>query len=146
VVVLLQGALGELLDKKDLVGVVGSGMGDESGSENGDTRGAQGAYDTWHVGTGKGGGSSNRVVTGAIRDTPAQPARTGPSGAEVSSHIPRTPVQRTHGRGWRGWSGTRRRSGGRGGSGWSGGGGRMPTRSGGSGGRAGAGGGGSATT
>jgi len=41
-------------------------MGDGSGSEEleGDVRGAQGDHDTGHVGTGGGGGSSSRVVTG----------------------------------------------------------------------------------
>jgi len=41
-------------------------MGDGSGSEEGDVRGAQGDHDTGHVGTGSGGGSSSRVVTRAV--------------------------------------------------------------------------------
>jgi len=76
---------------------MGSGMGDGSGSEEGDARGAQGDHDTGHVGTGGGGGSSSSVVTGAVRGTPAHPAGTEPSGAGVSSHTLRTPVQPTRG-------------------------------------------------
>jgi len=98
------------------------------------------------VGTGGGRGSSSRVVTGAVRSTPAQPAGTGPSGAGVSTHTRQTPVQPTRGRGWSGWSGAPRRSAGPGGSGWSGAGGRIQTRSGDGGGRARAGASGSATT
>jgi len=77
-------------------------MGDGRGSEEGDARGAQGDHNTRHVGTGGGGGSSSRVVTGTVGGTPACPAGTGPSGAGVSSHTPRTPVQPTCGRGWSG--------------------------------------------
>jgi len=63
-------------------------MGDGSGSEVGDARGAQGGHDTGHVGTGGGGGSNSRVVTGAVGCTPAHPAGTGPSGAGVSRRTP----------------------------------------------------------
>jgi len=128
----------------NLVGGVGSGMGDGSSSEEGDVRGAQGDHDTRHVGTGGGGHRTSSVVTGAVGSTPAHPVGTWPSGAGVSSRTPRRPVQPTRGTGWSGWSGARRRSAGPGGRGWSGG--RMPTRSGGDGRRAGAGAGGSATT
>jgi len=130
----------------NLVGGVGSGIGDASGSEEGDPRGSQGDHDTGHVGTGGGGGSRSRVVTGAIGGTPAHTAGTGPSETVVSSLTPRKQLQPTHGRGGSGLSGARRRSAGLGGSGWGGGGGRMPTRSGAGSGRAGAGAGGSATT
>jgi len=121
-------------------------MGDGSGSKEGDARGAQGDHDTGHVCTGGGGGSSSRVVTGAVGGTPAHPAGTGLSGAGVSSRTLRTPVQPTCCRGWSGWSGARRRSAGPGGSGWSAGGCRMPTHFGGGGGRAAACAGGRATT
>jgi len=140
------GGAGGVFRKGNLVEGVGSGMGDRSGSEEGDARGAQGDHDTGHVGTGGGGGSSSRMVTRAVGGTPAHRTRTGPSGAGVSCHTPRMPVQPTRGRGWSSWSGARRRSVSPGGSGWSAGGGRMPTPSGGGGGRAGAGAGGSATT
>jgi len=86
------------------------------------------------------------VVTGPVRGTPAHPAVTGPSGAGVSTHTQRTPVQLTRGRGWSGWSGACRRSARPDGTGWTGGGGRMLTCSGDGGGRAEAGAGGSATT
>jgi len=121
-------------------------MGDGSGSKEGDARGAQEDQDTGHVGTGGGGSSSSRVMTGAVGGTPAHPAGTGPSVAGVSRRTTWTPVQPTRGRGWSGWSGARRGSACPGGSGWSGGGGRMPMRSGGGGGRAGAGAGGHSTT
>jgi len=121
-------------------------MRDGSGSEEADARGAQGDHNTGHVGTGGDGGSSSRVVTGAIGGTPAHPAGTGPSGAGISSHIPRTRVQPTRGWGWSGWSGARRGSARPRKTGWSHGGGKMPTSSGGGSGRAGAGAGGSATT
>ena len=96
--------------------------------------------------TGGGGGSTSRVVTGAVGGTPAHPAGTGQSGAGVSSCTPRTLVQLSRGRRWSGWSEARRRSAGPGGSGWSGGGSRMPKHSARGAGRAGAGAGGSATT
>jgi len=125
---------------------VGSGMGYGSGSEEGHPRGAQGDYDTGHVGTGGGGGSTSRVVTGAVRGTPAHRAGTRPSEAGLSSRTPPTTVQPTRDRGLSGWSGVHRRSAGPGGTGWSRGGSRMPTRSRGGAGRAGAGAGGSSTT
>jgi len=140
------GGAGGVVRQRNRVGGVGSGMGDGSGSEEGDARGAQGDHDTGHVGTVGGGGSSSRVVTEAVGGTPAHQARTGPSGAGVNSRTRRTPVHPTCSRGWSGWSRARRRSADSGGSGWSGGGGRMPTRSGGGGARAGAGAGGSPTT
>ena len=93
------GGAGGVVRQGNLVEGVGSGMRDGSGSEKGDTRGAQGDHDTGHVGTGGSGGSSSRVVTGAIGGTPAYPAGTGPSGAGVSSGTLRTPVQLTRGRG-----------------------------------------------
>jgi len=101
---------GGVVRQGNLVGGVGSGMGDVSDSEEGDARGAQGDHNTRHVGTGRGGGSSSRVVTRAVGGTPAHPAGTGPSGAGASSRTPQTPVQRTCGRGWSGCSGTRTRS------------------------------------
>ena len=112
---------GGVVRKGNLMGGVGSGMGDGSGSEEGDTRGAQGDQDTAHVGTGRGGGSSSMVVTGAVGDPPAQPARRERSGARVTSCTPRRPLQPTCGRGWSGCSRARRHSAGPGMSGWSGG-------------------------
>jgi len=53
---------------------MGSCMGDGRGSEEGGVRGAQGDHDTGHVGTGGGGGSHSRVVSGAVGGTPAYPA------------------------------------------------------------------------
>jgi len=140
------GCAGGVVRQANLVGSVGSDMGDGSGREEGDARGAQGDHDTVPMGTGGDGGSSYTVVTGAVRGTPAHPARTVLSGAGVSRCTPRTPVQPTRGTGWSGWSGAGRRSAGPGGSGWSGCGGRMPTRSAGGRGRAGAAAGRSATT
>jgi len=137
---------GGVVRQRNLVGGVGSGMGDGSGSEDCEVRGAQGDYDTRHVGTGGVGGSSSSVVTGAGGGTPAHAAGTGLSEAGVSSCTPRTPVHPTCGMGWSALSGARRCSAGPGGSGWSSGGGRMPTHSGGGDGRAGAGTGGCATT
>ena len=125
---------------------MGSGMGDGSGSEEGDVRGTQGDHDTGHVGTGGGGGSSSRVGTGAVRGTLAEPAGTRRSGAGVSCRTPRTPGQPTRCRSWCGCYGAPSRSEGPGGSGWSGGGGRMPTPSRGGREQAGAGAGGSPTT
>jgi len=92
-------------------------MGEGSGSEEGDARGAQVDHDTGHVGTGGGGGSSSRVVTRTVGGTSAHPAGTGPSGAGVSSRTPRTQVQPTRSRGWSGWSRACRRSAGPGGCG-----------------------------
>jgi len=79
------GGAGGLVRQRNFVGGVGSGMGDGSGSEEGNTRGAQGDHDTGHVGTWGGGGSSSRVVTGAVGGTPAHPAGTAPSRSGVSS-------------------------------------------------------------
>jgi len=140
-----RGGAGGVVRQGNLVGGVGSGMGDGSGSEESDARGAQGDHDTRHVGTGGDGGSSSTVGTWAVGGTPAHPAGTGPSRARVSSGTPRRTLQPTGGMGLRGWSGARRCSVGPGGSGWSGGGGRIPTCPGGGSGRAGAGTGGSPT-
>jgi len=111
------GGAGGVVRQGILVGDVGSGMGDRSGSDEGDARGTQGDHDTGHVGTVGGGGSSSRVVTGAVRGTPAHAAGTGPSGAGVNSRTGRTPVHPTRCRCWSGWSGARRRYADSGGSG-----------------------------
>ena len=140
------GGAGGVVRQGNLVGGLGSVMGDGSSSKKDGARCAQGDHDTRHVGTGGGGGGASRVMTGAVRGTPAHPAGTGPSGAGVSSRTPRMPVQPTRDRGCSNWSGPLRHSAGPGGGGWSRGDGRMPTRSGGGGGRAEAGTGGSATT
>ena len=108
---------GGVVRQGNLVGGVGCGMGDGSGSKEGDARGTQGDHDTGHVGTGGGGGSSSRVVTGAVRGILAQPGGTGRSGAGVSCRTPRTPVQPTRGRSWCGFYGAPSRSEGPGGSG-----------------------------
>ena len=68
----------------------------------------------------------------AVGGTPAHSTGTGPSGAGVSSHTPRMPVQPTSGRGRSGESGACRRSAGPCGSGWSSGGGRGGAGAGGS--------------
>jgi len=137
---------GGLVRQGNLVQGVGSGMGDGSCSEEGGALGAQRDHDTGHVGSGGGGGSNSRVVTGAVRGTPAPPAGTGLSRAGVSSRTLLMLVYPTRGRGWSGWSGACRCSAGASGSGWSGGSGRIPTRIRGDSGRAEPAAGGSATT
>ena len=100
VVVVLRGVLGELLDKEIWWGVwvlvwemevVARKVMREVPRETM-------IPGMWVLGGG--GGSSSRVVTGAGKGTPAQPAGTGPSRAEVSSRTLRTRVQPTRGRGW----------------------------------------------
>jgi len=88
----MQGAR-RVVRQGNLVGSVGSCMGDGRGREEGGTRGAQGHHDTGHVGTGGGGSSRSRVVTGPVRGTPAHTLGIGPSGAGVSSRTPWMPVQ-----------------------------------------------------
>ena len=56
---------GGVVRQGNLVGSVGSGMGDVSGSEEGDARGAQGDHNTGHVGTGWGGGSAGAGAGGS---------------------------------------------------------------------------------
>ena len=46
------GGAGGVVRQGNLVGGVGSAMGDGSSGEEGDARGAQGGHDTRHVGTG----------------------------------------------------------------------------------------------
>ena len=84
---------GRVVRQGNLVGGVGSGMGDGSGREEDDARGAQGDHDTGHISTEGGGGSSCRVVTGAEeapRHTPLEQGRLGlglvvvPRGREFS--------------------------------------------------------------
>ena len=145
VVVVLRGAWA-VVRQGNFIGGVVSSMGDASGTEEGGVRGAQGDHDTWHVHTGRGDGSSSRMVAGAVRATASHPAGTRPSGPGVSSGTPWTPVQPLHCSGWSAGSGAGMWSAGHGGSSCSGGSSRMPTGSEGSVGRAGAGGGGSATT
>jgi len=89
-----RGGAGGVVSQLNLVGGVGSGMGDGSGSKEGDVRGAQGDHDTGHGGTGRGGGSSSRVVPGAVGGTPAHPTAKGPSGAGVRSRSRGRPLSR----------------------------------------------------
>jgi len=80
VVVVLRGSAGGVVRQGNLVGSVGSNMGDNSGSEEGGLRGAQGDHDTGHVDTGGVGDSSSRVMTRAVGGTPAHPVGTRPLG------------------------------------------------------------------
>ena len=59
-----RGGVGGVVRQGSLVGGVGSGIGDGSGSEESDARGVQGDHDTRHVGTGGDGGSSSTVGPG----------------------------------------------------------------------------------
>jgi len=58
------GRAGGVVRQGNLVGVVGSGMEDGRGSEEGDARGAQGDHDTGHEGTGGGGGGRMQMRSG----------------------------------------------------------------------------------